>query len=302
MKNYFLEIVVIICTFSTIVCQEPWHIIGYENRGEFEKRIVFLEDNTHKKFVLKCYDDNQQEEAISESIGSFIGGSIGVPVHTTSIMMSGPLLAEISNGTSLATLHECVPGRQLGKWFEVVEHDIVLKGGVLSERHLNSLAINDDLCDIVALDIFLNNKDRHHENCFFDESTSRYYGIDMGDIFLEVQKIPNIEKDISPQQIKMFLILIFEKKIVALNTYCFLQTIDAKNLSSQQKKALQRLSDTLEHLVAAYSIDSLFNLWMSKSQEIDYVYTKYKQFYLRFVLAFNMYWVQRVINQIHIIF
>lgn len=297
-KNYIFT-VTILFGFSICAFQGPWQIIRYENRGECERRIVFLQDSTQKQFVLKCYGDDQKEEAICEELGSFIGGVVGAPVHTADMIIGWPLLTEINNNTSLATLHECVPGRELGKWFEKVAHDITLKGGLLSERHLNSLVISNDLCDIVALDIFLSNRDRHHENCFFDESTMRYYGIDMGDIFLDVQKFPNIEKNVSAELFEAFLTVIVEKKIMALNAYNFLCTLNSQDLSPDRIKALRRVCDTLQNLVNVYSADSLFDTWMAKAEAIGFIYTRYKKFYMKLFLHFNMYWVQQVIDVIN---
>lgn len=94
-------------------------------------------------------------------------------VNKVNIVMVGSLLVEIDNGTWLATLHTFVPGKELCKWFEIPPHGILLKGGLISEQHLNCLSLSDDLCDIMALDIFLNNKNRYYENCFIDEEHNR---------------------------------------------------------------------------------------------------------------------------------
>lgn len=134
--------------------QEPWKILECKDRNRIRKRIVFLEDNIQQKFVLKCYGTKQLEEAICEALGSYIGTSVGVPVNKVQLIVGGPLLAEINNGTSLATLHTQVPGKELCKWPDTPPNDITLNGGLTSEKHLKCLILSDDLCDIIALDIF----------------------------------------------------------------------------------------------------------------------------------------------------
>jgi hypothetical protein len=277
---------------------EPFNILGYQKREEFERRVVFLEDNIQQKFVFKCYGDNQKEEAVCEYLGSFIGASVGVPINKIKIVTGGALLAGLDNGTSLATLHTYVPGKELCKWYETAPNDIILKGGLVSERHLKCLTLSDDLCDIMALDIFLNNKDRHHENCFFDEKAMRYYAIDMGDIFLAVRKIQNIQVIPSDEIYKVFLQMIAREKIVALRTYNFLNYLDAPAISEQQKCALQRVCFTLKNLIVLYSAETILNAWMPIAHAVGYDYTDYKKMYLRMSLERNMYWVHRVVEKI----
>jgi len=278
--------------------QEPWRILSYKDRNKIEKKIVFLEDNAQQRFVLKCYSKEQIEEAICEDLGSFIGVSVGVPVHKVQMIEGGPLLAEINNGTSLATLHTEVPGKELCKWFESPPNDIILKGGLISEKHLKCLVLSDDLCDLMALDIFLNNRDRHCENCFFDEAAMRYYGIDMGDVFLAGQRLPNEEKALSVEAYISLAEIIFTRKPLAVNVYNFLKTVMAADLSVEQVRALKRVQRTLHILLHLYPAEVVFGLWMLKAEAIDYTYTEYKKIYLRTLLHYNTYWVQRVVDMI----
>jgi hypothetical protein len=296
MKKYIFLVYIIQSISLVFAFQGPWHILGYESRGKYPMRIVFLENNIQQKFVLKCYGDDQKEEAICEDLGSFIGCSVEIPVHTTQIIQKGPLLAEINNGTSLATLHVCVPGRELCKWFEDPAYNIVLRGGLISERHLNTLCLSDDLCDIVVLDIFLSNRDRHYENCFVDEVTMRYYGIDMGDSFLDIQRFPNIEKEFSVDKDE---IIIPESKILAFNAYNFLCTLQPKHFSWEQIRTLKRIKSKLQYLLSLYSADTIFELWISKAQEIGYTYTDYKKRYIKAFLVCNTYWLEQIIDVIN---
>jgi hypothetical protein len=198
----------------------------------------------------------------------------------------------------LATLHTFVPGKELCKWFERAPNDIILKGGLISEKHLNCLSLSNDLCAIMALDIFLNNKDRHHENCFFDEKNDRYYAIDMGDIFLPMRKIPNLEVDISCQIYQELSTMVLQEKVIALNTYDFLNSLDTP-LSALQKKAVKNVSLILENLVALYPAERILSMWISVAQEAGCVYTQYKKSYLRLLLEWNMYWVDKVIEKMN---
>jgi len=298
-SNYILSIGILLSIFSVLTFQEPWRIIRCENRGKYERRIVFLQDSMEQKFVLKCYDDHQIEEAICEDLGSFIGRSVGIPVHAVQIIQKGSLLGEVNNGTSLATLHTCVPGRELCKWFENAAGGIVLKGGLVSEKHLHSLVLSDDLCDIVVLDIFLNNRDRHYENCFVDEVTMRYYGIDQGDSFLDIQRFPNVERKLSTDEYEAIQPSIDEQKILACKAYNFLCEVQPKSLSPEQIRTLKRVQLRLQQLLSLYPADVLFALWISRAQAINYAYTEYKKSYLKHFLACNMYWLEQVVTVIN---
>lgn len=277
---------------------EPFKILGYQNREEFERRIVFLEDSKNQKFVLKCYGDDQKEEAIGEYLGSCMGVTADIPVHRVRLIVEDPLLTEINNGTILATLHERVPGQRLGKWFESAAHDIALKGGLISERHLNSIAISDDLCDIVALDIFLNNKDRHNENCFYDEITSHYYGIDMGDVFLSTRAITNDNQSVDAGTYEIILQNVVQEQVVALENYYFLHTLDPSSISIHQKKALMRVSMTLKKLLSFYSPQAIIRMWLEISDQVGYAYGEYKKIYLTALIKQNIYWVEKVVEKI----
>lgn len=284
--------------FCAFTLHEPLKIIAYQKREHFERRIIFLEDSVGQKFVLKCYDDDHKEEAVCEYLGSFIGASVGVPVNKVNIVLGGLLLAAIDNGTSLATLHTFVPGKELCKWFEVAPHGIILKGGLISEQHLNCLSLSDDLCDIMALDIFLNNKDRHHENCFFDDANMRYYAIDMGDIFLSVRKIPNVDCVMSHELYQSLSTMISQEKIVALDTFCFLNTLNIP-LSASQKKVLKRIHFILESFIILYPAEIILDMWLAVAKDTLYIYTEYKKWYLKLLLERNMYWVRKIIEKVN---
>ena len=281
------------CTFH-----EPFKITSYQKREHFERRIVFLEDNAGQKYVLKCYDNDHKEEALCEYLGSFIGASVGIPVNKVNIVMGGSLLAEIDNGTSLATLHTFVPGKELCKWFEIAPRGILLKGGLISDQHLNCLSLSDDLCDIMALDIFLNNKDRHHENCFYEEKHNRYYAIDMGDIFLSMRKILKVDRVVSDDMYQVILTLISREEIVALDTYHFLSSLDMP-LSVSQKKALNRVNFILQDLIVLYPAEKILSMWVTIAMQVGYEYTEYKKRYLSLLLESNICWVQKVIEKIN---
>lgn len=280
---------------------EPFNILGYQKREEFERRVVFLEDSKQQKFVFKCYGNDQKEEAVCEYLGSFIGASVDVPINKIKIVLGGEFLARLENGTSLATLHTYVPGKELCKWYETAPNDIILKGGLISERHLKCLSLSDDLCDIMALDIFLNNPDRHHENCFFDEATGRYYAIDMGDIFLAVRKIKNIESVLSDEIGEALAGMVAQENIVALNTYNFLNSLDLSHIPDKQKRALKRVGFMLKNLIVLYSPEIILNMWLPIAHAIGYDYADYKKMYLKMLLERNTYWVHRVVEKINAI-
>lgn len=283
---------------TSFTFHEPFKIVSYNRREQFERRIVFLEDTIQQKFVLKAYGDDQKEEAVCEYLGAFIGASVGVPLNKVKIVLGGSLLAEINNGASLATLHTFVPGKELCKWFEVAPHGIILKGGLISEQHLNCLSLSNDLCHIMALDIFLNNKDRHHENCFIDEENNRYYAIDMGDIFLSMRKIPNVDHRMSYEMYQNLSTMITQERVVALDTYHFLNSLD-KPLSVFQKKALHRVHFILQDLIILYPAEKILNMWVAIAMQTGYVYTEYKKRYLGLLLEWNMYWMHKVIEKIN---
>lgn len=127
----------------------------------------------------------------------------------------------------------------------------------------------------------------------------RYYGIDMGDSFLIGQKFSNKEQPLSAaKHIWLSGGVIFKKKPVALNVYNFLKTLTSEDLSIEQIRALKRVQYTLQRLLHFYPAEVVFGLWIFQAEAIDYIYTEYKKMYLRMLLHYNMYWVQRVLDTI----
>jgi hypothetical protein len=173
--------------------------------------------------------------------------------------------------------------------------------------NLRHLTKHKDLCDIVALDIFLNNDDRHYQNLFFDTRNNHYYGIDM-DVILKhalyfgTRAIPSKKdliialdrdsKDIPsiPKRSTLFLKTHFQDKTT-------LSTEDIKDIA-----ALKSVHTTLNTLIKTYPPEKIYTLWMDIAKQANYSYGKDKKIAIAFVLLHQAEQVKKFQDQLETIF
>ncbi len=275
--------------------KEPMSIATDKTPCPGVNSVVFLKDSKQQTFVFKMYKNT--ECAIHEAFGSFVGSSVGIPINKVKIIPARmPFMGKDPNLKYAATLHTFVPGTEIDK-VEQMPYALDIYGGLKDRANLQSLAHNDDLCDIVALDIFLNNFDRHGGNYLFDQKTNHYYAIDMDHIFYAARQLPNTA-DTREYNMHDTWADIFKYSIGA-DAHKFLMTLTPDILSNQEVTALKRVASTLNILIEAYPPTVLYDVWMDHAQQADYVYTELKKSYIKMVIHFNIHYSCEVVRQIN---
>lgn len=273
---------------------EPFSI--NETRKPYgETEVVFLKDAKNDEFVLKFYPSIKSEESIPEYLGSYIGLSVGIPINKVKIIPPHTIVADkVRISDNVTTLHTLAPGIMVREEPKLAHVNIQL--GLKSPQNLNSISLHPDLCDIVSLDILLNNKDRGQSNYFFDAENNRYHAIDMGGIFSGIRdnnRALSAEKEIQ----RFFPKYIFEKT-VSFMAYIFLKTLDVNKLSQKEIDALKRVNSTVKKLFYKFPSEILYHFWIQKGQEFGFRYSENKKSTLKLYIDYNAHYVKKVIEEL----
>ncbi len=209
------------------------------------RRIDFVQDANGKKFILKY--PRHTEHAIAEALAAKIGKDVGVNINDVKICSPrDPAISSVDEYPSCAkTLHTIVPGKEVNN----TSYANITIQNPLGKKALHSLTLHKDLCKIVALDIYLDNWDRHNSNFFYDQQSNTFYAIDM-DMILENDRNK------------------FER--CATQTINFVKRLNKDNLSEAEKNALRRVNKTLHKLTSQYPPEKLQSTWMELAQEVHY--------------------------------
>jgi len=251
--------------------------------------IAFVNDNNKQTFIIKSYCNS--EHAIHEALGASVGTSVGIRINKVKIIP--PHINCVGKqGDCAATIHTCVPGIEVCN-IDTMRNAFDVYGGLSCVAHLKSLVDYDDLCSIVALDIFLDNFDRHNGNLFFDDKTGLFYAIDMDRIFWPALAFPT---GIEPYD-AMWNTYGFTESI-SVKAYNFLSTLKPATLSSQEIVALNHVRDWLNKLIVCYPCSKLYNLWMNLAQQAVYEYSAVKKGYIESLIDYNCSQAQRVVVEL----
>ncbi|HEX4068766.1 MAG TPA: hypothetical protein VHX42_01585 [Candidatus Babeliales bacterium] len=211
--------------------------------------VKFVKDAHGKEFVVKypC----STKHAIQDALGAQIGESVGININSVKIFPYDPSSTN-QNSHEVTTLHTVVPGK------ENTENTYIY-GGLRDQDNLKSLTYHKDLCKIAALDIYLDNWDRHNGNLFFDEKKNKYHAIDM-DRTLESHRFYGIRPNLLSNQ--------------ALD---FIKNLDKNTLSQAEENALKKVNKTLHKLTSSYPPKTLQNKRTQLAKEVHHEYSKLEQ-------------------------
>lgn len=269
--------------------------------------IFLVKDAQNKQFVLKYNTKINSytptaEPSIHEMLGAKIGLAANININDVAIFPAHDTsLQSIDTYPHLTkTLHTVVPGKEVGDGTMSCYLD--LYGALTSKQNLHSLTFHQDLCKIVALDIFTSNIDRHNYNLSFDDAKNEYHAFDMDYIFYNVYDIPNNDNTTYIPKNVTALIQFFAKPLslfLATNVYHFLKEIDPQQLSYNEIDALKIINTTLEKLQSAYPPKKLYAEWMSIAQQAHYSYSNEKQQCIRYLIAYNHVEVTKIRAQLN---
>lgn len=254
-------------------------------------KVAFLKDGHKHSFIIKCYAD--PEQAIHEALGAYVGASVGIRINKVRIIPPHVHCVGKDDGC-VATIHTCVPGKEVCNIANICEKADIY-GGLRCFAHLQSITENDELCSIVALDIYLDNYDRHQGNLFFDTQTAHFYAIDMDRVFSSVYWFNN---NASASAITWDLKSISH---LATDSYDFLVRLNSEQLSPKEVTALSHVRDWLNKLTDKYSANSLYDLWMKCAHDAVYTYSSVKKQYIRAIVDYNCCQVERVVAQLDVL-
>jgi hypothetical protein len=232
------------------------------------KRILFVEDANGKKFILKY--PRTPDNALHDALGAQVGKALGININDVQIFPPHePSLSSVDIfPDQMKTLHAFVPGTEIRKMTTPLKY-FTLKGGLCTKIKLENITKHTDLYKIMALDIFLNNADRHNGNIFYDEINNRYYAIDMDALFSR-------------------------KGLIATRAGNFIKNFDKKRLTQKEKAVLTKLSTFLDHLMAEFPLERLCELKKELAAQAHYDYTDLEQKTFKTLIEYNFIEIKRL--------
>lgn len=235
-------------------------------------RIIFVEDARKEQFVLK-YPRNPNC-AVNDALGAIVGKFIGTQINDVKIFppQSSSLSSVDKFPNKIKTLHTLVPGNEVKRMRDVLGY-FSIKTGLTTKEKLRKIVKHKDLCNIIALDIFLNNGDRHNGNIFYDKDNNRFYAIDMDAIFRK-------------------------KRLLAIKARKFIENLNTKKLSSQEKTVLKNLSQALHALMKQYPPKTLCLLKKRLAATAGYTYPESEQKTFRKLVEYNFEKIQKLQKQL----
>jgi len=234
--------------------------------------VIFLKGNDSERdndnkhvddsfYVLKYYKNELygEDKAIREAVGAHVGASMAIPINKVRIISKNKTFfgkEDSCFNLCVATIHTGLVGIEGSK---IGLNAPNIREGLAGKWCLKGIVEHEDLCDIVALDIVLNNNDRHKGNYMCDQQKEkvRYYPFDMDKIFESDEKHENVAY----------------KSIRFLETYLLDQQYP-RVLTEDEKRALRRVNFMIKRFKFIYSEQKLYEVWMQKEREAEHVYSK----------------------------
>lgn len=257
-----------------------------------ENTIFFLEDANKQKFVLK--EQSSAEPAIHEKLGADIGANL-ININQVQLFCPNhPLMSSYTN--KIATLHTFVPGTIAENIVDSLGNNTGGQnfcGGLSHQGQFIWLAHSESMCDIIALDLFINNGDRHQGNYSIELDAANYmrsHAFDMDWMYVTAYDIPNVDCALAARIHKDINYVTTDFTCCQL-TYEFLDRLDKEReeqvWSEQEIKVLKRINETLAKLIAQYPSHVMYKKWMAIAQQVDYDYCYLKKRYIRILIEKN---------------
>jgi hypothetical protein len=272
-------------SFTFTIKQEndnPFFTLPFTKTGE-RSHIDFVEDAHGKEFILKY--SNSAKRSINDALGAKVGESVGININQVKILPpQDPSISSIDRmPDQIKTLHTLVPGSSIDK-----ASALDLLHGLKGTSNLKSLMENKELCKIVALDIYLDNCDRHKGNYFYDKLTDQYYAIDMDFIFFHTKRQMEMEKRHEEPY--------YPYSNLSTTAYSFINNLNVQNLSTKEQKALVRVNKMLRKLISVYPPEKLCNDRIELAKEAHYTYSESDQKKFQAIVEYNFAKVKQLQN------
>lgn len=264
-----------------------------------------------KKFVVKACPS--KDMLVAELFGSDIGTSVGIKMSKATVLPTNTFFEKEekslrydsvvemirANNTSAASYESVlllithVPGKPFKKDIDIIK--------LLYDPELVKY---QDLCNLCAVDIFVNNNDRYARNVYYDENPDNFYGIDMDNECYVLGNLSHLFGKNFENLINLDLLSHKETEIKALlnsnnealKAYIALSSCQKKNLSWKQRNALMTIKIMLKKLSTLYPLERMCDLWLSKCENIGWEVNDAQKTLFHTMFEVNYYWIKKVME------
>jgi hypothetical protein len=262
--------------------------------GDFNNGIQFFQDQAGSKFVLKRQPT--KEYSIHEVLGARIGQILGESLVNKVI----PAPADLATPYGTATLHTHAMGTEVRS--SCIRSRVDIKEGIANYENLKSISWNKDLAKIVALNLYLDDRDSHQDNLFFDITSHRFCAIDKGLIFqtsYDCKYANNSEFGlhyILPARYRQGYYRF--DQLLASDACDFLEFIKKEELTAGEIQALKEVNTTLQSLIAAYPPAKIHAEWMALAEDLDFKYPDETKENISILVEYNHHENKRLVKLI----
>ncbi len=222
--------------------------------------VVEAEDAQEKPFIIKA---NDPLFAFLDVFGSFVSNTCGIAGNYVRILPENkrPIsLKETMDPLKTYTIHSFVYGSTLINLgdkapFEDLDIDI----DRITPETLEKIAYRNDLLDIIALDIFMLNMDRHRGNYIYNKYNDSFIGIDMDHCLYPLY----FEREKPLHKIS----------IIARDLVCSKTAFVQFKWSPAHIRAFKRMRATLKKLISTFPAKKLMKVAYIIAHQTNWKYT-----------------------------
>jgi hypothetical protein len=289
-EPFFKEPLIRDTSISKLLISASWSFWG--NPGGFNCAIDFLKDQTGSQFVVKRQPT--KEYSIHEVLGARIGQTLGKNFVNKVIPAPANLVAPYG----IATLHTHAIGTETSNYDYALENKINIQNGLASKLNLSSITYNEDLAKLVAFHLYLDDRDCHSNNLFYDFESDHFCAIDKGLIFPTSYYFAEHQNDLN-RVFPMHCVRDGQSNQLLATSACdFLETVQKDNLSSKEINALKVVSTTLISLMAAYPPAKIHTEWMTLAEDLDFKYSDETKENISILVEYNHHENKRLVKLI----
>lgn len=261
------------------------------DNGLFNRGIEFFKDEAGSKFVLK--HQLRKQDSIHDILGCRIGQVLGDYLVNAVIPAPISISSQLKFSYGEATLHTHAPGIEVDNIPELSEAINIKKGlGLADRNNLKSITIHKDIAKIMALNLYLDDRDCHGYNLFYDWDTDHFCAIDKGLVFRTMHYW--FKSDYHGHKLDNIL----PHDLLATKACDFLETIKKDNLSAKEIDSLKQVSTTLKSLMAEYPSMRIHSEWMDIAQDLKFEYPEESKEDISILVDYNHHENKRLVRLI----
>lgn len=261
------------------------------------------------KFVVKACPS--KDMLVAELFGSDIGTSVGIDMSKATVLPTNTFFEKEEQFLRYDSVLNMIQANNSEASYESVLLLITHVPGDAFKKDIDinllydpQLVNNQGLCNLCAVDLFVNNNDRYARNVYYDKDTNKFYGIDMDNACHVLGKLSRLFGKNFDDLTALDLLSGKEKEIKkllnsnnqALKAYIVLSSCQKKDLSKQQRNALMTIKIMLKKLSKLYPVERMCDLWISKCDNIGWKVNDAQKTLFHTMFEVNYYWIKKVIE------